>query len=69
MTMKSYFMNRLHKIHAETVTCKNKTKDPASVGMEVKELQSKICILEAENKLLKESFPNKQKTLRSCSCT
>ena len=53
--MKSYFMDELHKIHAETVNCKNKTKDPTSVDMKVSELQSKIGILEAENRLLKRS--------------
>ena len=31
--------------------------------MKVSELQSKIGILEAENKLLKENCPNKQKLL------
>ena len=55
IAMKSYFMDELHEIHAETVNCKNKTKDPTSVDMKVSELQSKIGILEAENRLLKRS--------------
>ena len=63
MAMKSYFMDELHSIRAEIVNCKNKTKDPTSVDVKVSELQSKIGILEAENKLLKESCSNKQKLL------
>ena len=63
MPMKSYFMDELHRIRAEIVTCKNKTKDPTSVDVKVSELQSKIGILEAENNLLKESCSNKQKLL------
>ena len=59
MPMKSYFMDELHRIRAEIVTCKNKTKDPTSVDVKVSELQSKIGILEAENNLLKESCSNK----------
>ena len=59
MAMRSYFMDELHSIRAEIVTCKNKTKDPASVDVKVSELQSKIGILEAEYKLLKESSSNK----------
>ena len=55
--MKSYFMDELHSIRAEIVNCKNKTKDPTC------ELQSKVDILEAENKLLKENCSNKQKLL------
>ena len=55
MAMKSYFMDELHSIRAEIVNCKNKTKDPTSVDVKVSELQSKTGILEAENKLLKES--------------
>ena len=61
--MKSYFMDELHSICAEIVNCKNKTKDPISVDVKVNELQSKIGILEAETKLLKESCSNKQKLL------
>ena len=63
MAMKSYFMDELHSIRAEIVNCKNKIKDPTSVDVKVSELQSKIGILEAENKLLKENCPNKQKLL------
>ena len=59
MVVKSYFMDELHNIGAEIVNCKNKTKDPTSVDVKVSELQSKIGILEAENKLLKESCSNK----------
>ena len=62
MAMKSYFMDELHSIRAEIVNCKNKTKDP-SVDVNVSEFQSKIGILKAENKLLKESCSNKQKLL------
>ena len=61
--MKSYFMDELHSIRAEIVNCKNKTTDPTSVDVKVSELQSKIGILEAENKLLKERCSNKQKLL------
>ena len=61
--MKSYFMDELHSIRAEIVNCKNKTKDPTSVDVKVSELQSKIGILEAGNKLLKERCSNKQKLL------
>ena len=61
MTMKSYFMDELHSIRAEIVNCKNKTKDSTSFDVKVSEFQSKIGILEAENKLLKESCSNKQK--------
>ena len=61
--MKSYFMDELHSICAEIVNCKNKTKYTTSVDMKVSELQSKIGILEAENKLLKENYSNKQKLL------
>ena len=53
--MKSYFMDELHSIRAEIVTCKNKTKYPNSVDARVSELQNKIGILEAEHKLLKEN--------------
>ena len=63
MAMKSCFMDELHSICTETVNCKNKTQDPTSVDVKVRELQSKIGILEAENKLLKESCINKQKLL------
>ena len=59
--MKSYFMDELHSIRAEIVNCKNSTKDPTSVDMKVNELQSKIGIPEAENKMLKGSCSNKQK--------
>ena len=55
MTIKSYFMNEIHNLRAEIVNCKNKTKDPTSIDVKVSEVQSKIGILEAENKLLKES--------------
>ena len=41
-------MDGLHSMSAE-----NKSNYPASVDVEVSELQSKIGILEAENKLLK----------------
>ena len=61
--MKCYFIDELHIIRAEIASCKNKTKDPTSVDVNVSELQSKIGILEAENKLLKESSSNKQKLL------
>ena len=61
MAMKSHFMDELHNICAEIVNCKNKNKDP-TVDVKVSELQSKIGILEGENKLLKESCSNK-----SCS--
>ena len=60
MAMKSYFLNG---ILAEIVNCKNKTNDPTSVDVKVSELQIKIGILEAENKLLKESCTNKEKLL------
>ena len=63
MAMKSHFTGELHSIIEEIVNCKNKTKDPTSVDVKVSELQSKIGILEAENKLLKENCPNKQKLL------
>ena len=63
MAMKSYFMDELHSIRAEIVTCKNKARDPISVDVKVSKLQSKIGILEVENKLLKESCSNKQKLL------
>ena len=53
MAMNSYFMDELHNIYAEIVSWENKTKDPTSVDVRVSELQSKIGILEAENKLLK----------------
>ena len=56
MAMKSYFLN---SIPTEIVNCKSKTNDPTSVC----ELQIKIGILEAENKLLQESCSNKQKLL------
>ena len=55
MAMKSYFMDELHSMRAEIVNCKNKTKDPTSVDVKVSELQSKIGILEAENKLLNDT--------------
>ena len=42
---------------------KTKLKDLTSADVKVSELQSKIVILEAENKLIKESFSNKQKLL------
>ena len=45
-------MVELHSICAEIITCNNKAKDPASVDLEVNGIQSKIGILEAENKLL-----------------
>ena len=60
MAMNSYFMDELHNICAEIVSWENKTKDSTSVDVRVSELQSKIGILEAENKLLKESCSNKQ---------
>ena len=63
MAMKSYFMDELQSIRAEIVNCKNKIKDPTSADVKVSEFQSKIGILEAENKLLKKSCPNKQKLL------
>ena len=63
MATKSYFIYELHSIHAEIVNCKNKTKNPTSVDVKVSELQSKTGILEAENKMLKESCSNKQKLL------
>ena len=63
MAMKSYFIDELHSIRAKTVNCKNKTKDPTSVDVKVGELQSKISILEVENKLLKENCSNKKKLL------
>ena len=63
MAMKSHFMDELHNICAEIVNCKNKNKDP-TVDVKVSELQSKIGILEGENKLLKESCSNKQKLLK-----
>ena len=63
MAMKSYFMDELHSIRAENVNCKNKTKDPTSVDVKVSELQNKIGILEAENKLLKDSCSKKPKLL------
>ena len=50
-------------IRAKIVSWKNKTEDPTSVHVKVSELQSEIGILEAENKLLKESCSNKQKLL------
>ena len=56
-------MNELHSIRAEIVNCKNKPKDPTSVDMNVSELQGEIGVLEAENKLLKESCSNKRKLL------
>ena len=56
-------MDKLHGMRVEIVNCKNKTKDPISVDVKVGELQSKIGILEAENKLLKKSYSNKQKLL------
>ena len=63
MAMKSYFMDEPHNICAEIVNCKTKTKDPTSVDVKVSALQSKIDILEVENKLLKESCSNKEKSL------
>ena len=42
---------------------KTKLMDPTSVDKKVSELQNKIGILEAENKLLKKSCLNKQKLL------
>ena len=63
MTMKSYFMDELRSKRAAVINCTNKTKDPISVDVKVSELQSKIGILEAEIKLLKESCSNKQKLL------
>ena len=48
MEMKFYFIGELHRICAEIFNCKNKTEDPTSVDA----LQSKIGILEAENKQL-----------------
>ena len=63
--MKSYFMDELRSIRTEIVNCKNKTKDPTSVDVKVSELQSKIGIFEAENKLLKENCSNKQKLLEA----
>ena len=41
-------------IREKIVSWKNKTKDPTSFHVKVSELQNKIGILEAENKLLKE---------------
>ena len=55
MAMKSYFMDELHSMRAEIVNCKNKTKDPTSVDVKVSELQCKIGVLEAENKLLNDA--------------
>ena len=55
MAMKCYFMGELHSIRAEIVNCKNNTKYPTSADVKVSEPQS---ILEAENKLLKESCSN-----------
>ena len=46
--------SKYSKLHAEIVNCKNKAKDPTSVDVKVSELQSKVGILEAENKLLLE---------------
>ena len=63
MAMNSYFMDELHNICAEIVSWENKTKDSTSVDVRVSELQSKIGILEAENKLLKESCSKNQKLL------
>ena len=63
MTRKSYFMDELYSKRAEVLNCTNKTKDPISVDVKVQELQSKISIIEAEVKLLKESCSNKQKLL------
>ena len=63
MAMKPYFMYELHNIHAEIVNLKSKTKDPTFVDVKVSELQNKIGILEAENKLLKDSCSNKPKLL------
>ena len=59
MAMKSYFMEELHSIRAEIINSKNKTKDPTCVDVKNSELQSKIGILEAKNKLLKENCSNK----------
>ena len=56
---KCYFIDE----RAEIANCKNKTKVPASFDVNVSELQSTIGVLEAENKLLKESSSNKQKLL------
>ena len=56
-------MDKVHSIRAEIVNCKNKTKDPTSVDVKGSALQSKIGILEEENKLLKESCSNQQKLL------
>ena len=61
--MKCYFIDELHSIRAEIANCKNKTKDSTSVDVNVSELQSKIGIHEAENKLLQESSSNKRKLL------
>ena len=63
MATKSYFMDELHSIRVEIADCKNITKDPRFVDVKVSELESKIGILEAENKLLKESCSNKQNLL------
>ena len=57
-------MDELHSIRVEIADCKNITKDPTFVDVKVSELESKIGILEAENKLLKESCSNKQKLLK-----
>ena len=51
MAMKSYFVDELHSIRAEIVNCKSKTKDPTTVDVKVSELQNKIGVLEAKNKL------------------
>ena len=64
MATKSYFMDELHSIRVEIADCKNITKDPRFVDVKVSELESKIGILEAENKLLKESCSNKQILLK-----
>ena len=63
IAMKSSFMDELHSIRAEIVNCKNKTKDPIFVDVQVSEVQTKVGIVEAENKLLEESCSNKQKLL------
>ena len=47
MAMKSHFMDKLHSIRAEIVTCKNETKDLVSGDVKFIELQNKIGILEA----------------------
>ena len=52
MAMKLYFMEKLHNICTEIVSCKNKTKNLASADVEISKLESKIGTAEMENKLL-----------------